>query len=101
MAFAKTEQFPEAVVQMADFARALAHPARIALLKQLLESPGCCCADLEVALKLSQPSCSRHLAVLRKADLVTPTQRGNEIIYQLKSDRIKLFCNAFRESLNP
>lgn len=101
MAFAKTDGFSPETVQMAEFASALSHPARIALLKYLHDHPGCRCSELVDAMPLSQPSCSRHLAELRKANLVTATQNGNEVRYSLKKERVQTFCNAFRSTLNP
>jgi DNA-binding transcriptional ArsR family regulator len=101
MAFAKTDQFDQSIIEMAEFANALSHPARIALLKYLLDHPDCRCTELVDSLPLSQPSCSRHLAELRKANLVVATQHGNEVHYQLRTTRIKTFCDAFRNTLNP
>lgn len=101
MAFAKTDQFDPDIIDMAEFATALSHPARIALLKLLLDNPGCRCSKLVDTLPLSQPSCSRHLAELRKANLVEAIQHGNEVRYQLNSQRINHFCDIFKKSLNP
>lgn len=101
MAFAKTDQFNEDIIEMAAFAGALSHPARIALLKYLLDHPGCRCTELVDSLPLSQPSCSRHLAELRKVNLVEAIQHGNEVHYQLNKDRVERFCNAFHCTLNP
>lgn len=101
MAFAKTDQFDPTIIEMAEFATALSHPARIALLKLLLDNPGCRCSKLVDTLPLSQPSCSRHLAELRKANLVEAVQHGNEVRYQLNTQRISRFCDIFKKSLNP
>lgn len=101
MAFAKTDEFNEENVKMAKFASALSHPARIALLKYMLDHPGCRCSDMVDAMPLSQPSCSRHLAELRKANLVAATQHGNEVHYKLNKNRIQRFCDAFHTTLNP
>lgn len=86
---------------MAAFAGALSHPARIALLKYLLDHPGCRCSELVDTLPLSQPSCSRHLAELRKVQLVEASQHGNEVRYRLQKDHIEKFCNIFHCTLNP
>jgi len=99
MAFAKTELFPEDTVAMAAFASALSHPARIAMLKYLMDHPGCPCSDLVDAVPLSQPSCSRHLAELRKAGLIFGKQVGGEIHYELNRDRIQHFCGSFQGAL--
>ncbi|QQL44118.1 ArsR/SmtB family transcription factor [Sulfuriroseicoccus oceanibius] len=100
MAFAKIDDFDRETIEMAEFAGALSHPARIALLTYLIDHPGAPCRDLVDHLPLSQPSCSRHLSELRKADLVSATPHGNEVRYELNIERIKLFCDAFRNSLN-
>jgi DNA-binding transcriptional ArsR family regulator len=101
MAFAKTDSFPEETVAMAEFASALSHPARITLLKYLLEHPDCNCGELGEALPLSQPSCSRHLAALRTAGLIHARQVGGEIHYELNRDRIQHFCSSFHCTLSP
>lgn len=101
MAFAKTDHFDQTIIEMADFANALSHPARITLLKYLLDHPDSRCTELVDSLPLSQPSCSRHLGELRKANLVEASQHGNEVRYRLRSNRIKTFCDAFRNALNP
>jgi len=101
MAFAKTNQFNAQTNEMAEFATALSHPARISLLKYLLDYPDSRCTEIVNAMPLSQPSCSRHLAELRKANLVTATEHGNEVRYSLKKERIQHFCDAFHTTLNP
>ena len=99
MAFAKLDLFSDETVEMAAFASALSHPARIALLKYLLEHPGCRCTELIESVPLSQPSCSRHLSELRKAGLVTSTSKGNEVRCELNRERIAMFCDAFQCNL--
>lgn len=101
MAFAKTELFPEETVAMAAFASALSHPARISLIQFLIDHPDSCCSELGEALPLSQPSCSRHLAELRKAGLIRARQVGGEIHYQLNQERITHFCSTFHCTLSP
>lgn len=101
MAFAKTAEFNAEILDMAEFATALSHPARIAIITFLLENPGARCSSLVDFLPLSQPSCSRHLGELRKAKLVEAKPCGSEVHYFLNMDRVKYFCDAFRSSLNP
>lgn len=101
MAFAKTQEFDQEILEMAEFASALSHPARIAIIRFLIDHPGARCSSLVDFLPLSQPSCSRHLGELRKAKLVEAKPSGNEVHYFLKMERIKHFCDAFRTSLNP
>jgi DNA-binding transcriptional ArsR family regulator len=101
MASAKLDLFPEDTVDMAAFAAALSHPARIALLKYLLAHPGCRCSDLVESVPLSQPSCSRHLTELRKAGLVTSVSHRNEVRCSLNHERVAKFCDAFQCNLKP
>lgn len=101
MAFAKTDSFPTQIKDMADFAAALSHPARIALLIYLQDHPDCPCRELIGITGLSQPSCSRHLQELRDAGLVTARASRNHVHYSLNKERIAAFCDAFHCSLTP
>ena len=101
MAFAKTDLFDQPIIEMAEFATALSHPARIALLRYLVDHPNCRCSELVETLPLSQPSCSRHLAELRKANLIVANPENSTVRYELNSERIGLFCEIFQNSLHP
>lgn len=67
----------------ADIARlrALAHPIRLGILRQLAAHPEICACDLGAAFHVSQPTVSEHLRVLRQAGLVRTRRRGNQICY--------------------
>ncbi len=54
MAIARKEEFQRKEIDMADFSKALAHPARIAILTALAEKRECICGDLVVDLPLAQ-----------------------------------------------
>ena len=101
MAFAKTESFPIEIQEMAAFASALSHPARIAMITYLHQHPGCRCSELVAATPLSQPSCSRHLGELRRAGLVVAHPVGSEIRYELNPERIESFCSRVKGTLQP
>ena len=101
MAFAKTESFSAELQEMAAFATALSHPARIAILMHLQNHPDSPCKELIGVTGLSQPSCSRHLHELREAGLVTAHPLRNHVRYALNKERIATFCEAFHCSLNP
>lgn len=70
MAFTKKEEFTKIENRVADFAKALAHPARISILKTLAECNECICGDIVEIMPLSQSTVSQHLKELKNAGLV-------------------------------
>jgi DNA-binding transcriptional ArsR family regulator len=98
---AKTEPFPETIVALADFAKALAHPARIQILTFLQVHGPSPCMDIGAQIPLSQPSVSRHIAALSEAGLLEENPKGNTIHYSLCKDRIQMFCETFSMTLKP
>lgn len=67
--------------------KALAHPTRLAILSSLREGEICVC-DLEPALDLRQANISQHLAILRRANLVTSRREGLRILYRVSDERL-------------
>ena len=76
MAINKKNEFEAAVITLADFAKALSHPARIEILKILAEKNTCICGEIVEVMPLSQSTVSQHLKELKKADLVSGTIEG-------------------------
>lgn len=81
MASAKTESFSPSQVQAARIAKALSHPARIAILEILLQRQACVCGSLVEELPLSQATVSQHLKELKEAGLVQGTIDGPRVCY--------------------
>lgn len=81
MAFAKTEVFAPDEIRLAELAKALGHPARIAILKILIEKSACICGTIVEALPLSQSTVSQHLKELKKAGLVKGDIDGPRVCY--------------------
>ncbi|WP_020604168.1 ArsR/SmtB family transcription factor [Spirosoma spitsbergense] len=81
MATNKKEAFDTAEVSLADFAKALAHPARVAILKILAERTTCVCGELVDVLPLAQATVSQHLKELKKAGLVKGEIDGAKSCY--------------------
>ena len=65
--------------------KCMAEETRLKTLLMLCEKNELCVCDLTEALNLSQPKISRHLADLRKCDLVTDERRGKWVYYRLNS----------------
>lgn len=81
MALARKEEFEQKEVAVADFAKALAHPARIAILTALAERKECLCGDLVLDLPLAQSTVSQHLKALKELGVVKGTIDGPRSLY--------------------
>ncbi len=95
----------EAEIQLfhAQICQALADPTRIMLLYRLAEGPQNV-GELATALKVSQPTVSRHLKVLRERGMVTTTRYGATVEYRLIDDRpikaLDLLRSVLRDNLS-
>lgn len=67
--------------------RALGDETRMKILKLILESRHCT-RDLAVELELSEPTISKHVKILKEADLISSEREGNYIYYSLRLERI-------------
>ena len=101
MPVAKLEVFDETSVRLAGFARALAHPARISILRFLAGKGEVPCMDIVAALPLSQPASSRHINELRKAGLLKSRAHGNNVLFQLDESILHPFCEMMGSTLHP
>jgi len=81
MGATKTDHFTESQNQLAVLAKALGHPARIAIMEYLLKVDTCICGDIVSELPLSQPTVSQHLKELKNAGLIKGSIEGNSICY--------------------
>jgi len=70
MALARKENFHQKDMDLADFAKALGHPARIAILTTLAIRKECICGDLVIDLPLAQSTVSQHLKALKDLGLI-------------------------------
>lgn len=75
--------FSDADRRLADLARALSHPARLAILRTLATRRTCVCGEIVEVLPLAQATVSQHLKVLREAGLVQGTVHGPRSCYCL------------------
>lgn len=66
---------------MASLAKALAHPARVAIVETLIKRNSCVCGDLVDELPLSQATVSQHLKELKTAGIIKGTIEGPSICY--------------------
>ena len=83
MASHKREEFTETEQQIAAIAKALGHPARVAILRLLAQRRSCVCGELVLELPLSQSTVSQHLKELKAAGLVQGEVDGPRVCYCL------------------
>lgn len=81
MGATKTFVFTEQQNQIADYAKALAHPARVAILQFLVQRNACVCGDIVDELPLSQSTVSQHLKELKRIGVVQGTVEGPSVCY--------------------
>ncbi len=95
MAYSKKDEFSQVDVQVAGFAKSMAHPARIAILKLLAEKTTSTCGEIVDRLPLSQASVSRHLDELKIAGLVIGKPEGTKICYSVHQENCKKAMDFF------
>jgi ArsR family transcriptional regulator len=78
-----------AIKRSSAIAKALGHPARIAILKLLSQRTTCFCGDITEVLPLAQSTVSQHLKALKSAGLITGEVEGVRTCYCLNPDGIK------------
>jgi ArsR family transcriptional regulator len=83
---------------LAALAKALAHPARIRILRLLLATPGCIGGDIVDAVGLAQSTVSEHLRILKSACVITGEISGPRVCYALNPEALSLLAE-FVESL--
>lgn len=81
MAFSKKEEFTKEDMWLADIAKALAHPARIRILKILTSMKACMVGNIVEQLPLSQSTVSQHLKELKRVGLIDGEIDGPKVCY--------------------
>jgi len=99
MGVSKTEHFTNEQNELASLAKALGHPARVAVIQYLLKVNSCVCGDIVEELPLAQPTVSQHLKELKNAGLIKGTIEGNSICYCIDEEKWlkykKIFTDLF------
>lgn len=102
MGASKHQLFSAAQNEMAEIARVLAHPARIAILEVLAQRNACICGDIVDEIPLSQPTVSQHLKELKSIGLIKGTIEGASVCYCVDPGRlqeVKLLLDGFMSKL--
>lgn len=84
----KEDVYQVAHLRLAELAKAIGHPARVAILEYLSETAGCICGDIGDAVPLAQPTISLHLKALREAGIIRGSVEGRAVCYCLNPDAL-------------
>ena len=95
MGITRTDLFNRKQNEIAAMAKAIAHPARIAILQQLIKVNTCICGDLVEELGLAQATISQHLKELKTAGLIQGTVEGTSVCYCIHPGNWKKFREYF------
>ncbi len=95
MGATKTEHFTDKQNSIATLAKALGHPARIAIMEYLIKVDTCICGDIVNKLPLAQPTISQHLKELKNAGLIKGNIEGNSVCYCVDEKAISKLQNYF------
>lgn len=96
MGATKTEHFTDKQNEIAILAKALGHPARIAIIDYLMKVNTCICGDIVNELPLAQPTISQHLKELKNAGLIKGTIEGTAVCYCIDEKILEKFQNYFK-----
>jgi DNA-binding transcriptional ArsR family regulator len=101
MGLTKTSEFTRTQNELAAITKALAHPARIAILQFLIKSKSCVCGDIVDELPLSQSTVSQHLKELKSVGLIKGEIEGPTVCYCIDEkvwNRAKIAINGLFET---
>ena len=100
MGVTKTDIFTGQQNQLAQVAKVLGHPARVAILQYLFKQNSCICGDLVDEIGLAQPTISQHLKELKKVGLIQGTIEGTSVCYCINPITWKQLKENFNQFFN-
>lgn len=104
MGLSKTEAFTKSQIELSAIAKALGHPARVAILQFLAKTRTCVCGDIVSELPLSQSTVSQHLKELKEVGLIKGTLEGPRTCYCINEkmwERAQVILERFMETNHP
>lgn len=96
MGITKSDYFSDSQNELSNLLKAMAHPARIAIIEFLLKTESCICGDIVNELPLSQPTISQHLKELKNANIIKGNVEGKSICYCINPNAIAQIQNYFQ-----
>ena len=100
MGLTKTEKFTDAQNNIAQIAKVLGHPARIAILQHIIKIDQCICGDLVDEIGLAQPTISQHLKELKNIGIIQGNIEGTSVCYCINQEKWNYIAALFTSFLN-
>ncbi len=95
MGVTKSDLFTRQQNELANMAKAIGHPARIAILQHLVKKNACVCGDIVEELGLAQATTSQHLKELKNAGIVQGNVDGVSVCYCINPKVWKQYKELF------
>ncbi|MDH7459734.1 metalloregulator ArsR/SmtB family transcription factor [Chitinophagaceae bacterium 26-R-25] len=95
MGITKSDLFTRQQNELANMAKAIAHPARIAILQHLIKKNACITGDLVEELGLAQATTSQHLKELKNAGIIQGSIEGASVCYCIDPKVWKQYNSVF------
>ncbi|WP_445756709.1 ArsR/SmtB family transcription factor [Polaribacter sp.] len=100
MGITKTAIFSDEQNEIANFAKVIGHPARVAILQRLFAIDACVCGDLVNEIGLAQPTISQHLKALKSLGLIQGTIDGTSVCYCIHKENWTKMKSIMLDFLN-
>ncbi len=97
----KTAVFGEIENELAELAKAIGHPARVAILRELANRNVCVCGEIVDTLPLAQSTVSQHLKELKAAGLISGTVEGVKSCYCINWAALERFKTLLDDFFKP
>ena len=97
MAINKKNEFDKNIQQLAEFAKAISHPARIAILQTIAEKRECICGEIVEVIPLAQSTVSQHLKELKEVELIQGEIEGAKSCYCINWKKLDEFYNSINQ----
>jgi len=98
MGTTKSDIFTSYQNELAQLAKTLGHPARIAILQYVAKSEGCICGDLVEEIGLAQATISQHLRELKNIGVIQGTIEGTSVCYCINPtiwEEVRIMISSF------
>jgi len=96
----KNNEFSQEFQVIARFAKAISHPARVAILQTLAEKKSCICGEIVDMMPLSQSTVSQHLKELRDAGIIQGEIQGPSSCYCINYNSLKKNFESLTNLIN-
>jgi ArsR family transcriptional regulator, arsenate/arsenite/antimonite-responsive transcriptional repressor len=100
MAINKKLEFKPDEILLAEFAKAISHPARVAILKVLAEKQTCICGEIVEVLPLAQSTVSQHLKELKEVGLIDGNIEGVKSCYCINWSAFEKVSELFKSFID-